>query len=266
MKKLFSTILLLTPMSVAWLPAHAQLDEQGNDLSMAIANQVGNESAGVLDMLEALPEPKYGTSATHVHASWSSDCDPIRSTFTYGQNFGWRWSTTGASSWFDCTVDIPQGASLIFVGVEVYDNDATNDVVVRLNRAGFLASDYVQIGTDSTTGQGTSRQYLQVFPTTATTADYLHNTYLIRIELAGDSNTQFRSVFSVYQLQVSPAPTTATFNDVSSSHPFFQYIEALAASGITSGCTATDYCPDDPLTRGQMAVFLSKALGLHWWN
>ena len=25
-----------------------------------------------------------------------------------------------------------------------------------------------------------------------------------------------------------------------------------------------NYCPDAPLTRGQMAVFLSKALGLHW--
>jgi hypothetical protein len=40
----------------------------------------------------------------------------------------------------------------------------------------------------------------------------------------------------------------------------------LAASGITAGCSTAPplYCPDDPLTRGQMAVFLSKALGLHF--
>lgn len=65
---------------------------------------------------------------------------------------------------------------------------------------------------------------------------------------------------------VSPAPGIATFNDVPMGHPFFQFIEALAASGITGGCGSGNYCPDAPLTRGQMAVFLSKALGLHWPN
>ena len=48
------------------------------------------------------------------------------------------------------------------------------------------------------------------------------------------------------------------------SHPFFQYIEALKASGITGGCGGGNYCPGSALTRGQMAVFLSNALGLHW--
>jgi hypothetical protein len=69
-----------------------------------------------------------------------------------------------------------------------------------------------------------------------------------------------------YRLQVSDSPETATFNDVPTGHPFFQYIEALAASGITGGCGGGNYCPDKPLTRGQMAVFLAKALGLHWPN
>ncbi|HEX4438485.1 MAG TPA: S-layer homology domain-containing protein, partial [Thermoanaerobaculia bacterium] len=40
--------------------------------------------------------------------------------------------------------------------------------------------------------------------------------------------------------------------------------EALNAAGITGGCGNGNYCPDGPVTRGQMAVFLSKALGLHW--
>jgi hypothetical protein len=69
-----------------------------------------------------------------------------------------------------------------------------------------------------------------------------------------------------YQLEVSPAPGTATFNDVPTGHPFFQFVEALAASGITAGCGSGNYCPDAPLTRGQMAVFLAKALGLYWNN
>ena len=41
-------------------------------------------------------------------------------------------------------------------------------------------------------------------------------------------------------------------------------IEALAVAGITRGCSAhgTRFCPDDLLTRGEMAAFLSRALEL----
>jgi len=64
-------------------------------------------------------------------------------------------------------------------------------------------------------------------------------------------------------LAVSPAPAQATFNDVPANHPFFKYVEALYASGITAGCDVGPlYCPNNPVTRGQMAVFLAKALGL----
>ena len=67
-----------------------------------------------------------------------------------------------------------------------------------------------------------------------------------------------------YKLQVSPAPFVATFNDVPTSDPAFQFIEALVASGVTAGCGGGNYCPDAPLTRRQMAVFLAKLLGLQW--
>ena len=67
-----------------------------------------------------------------------------------------------------------------------------------------------------------------------------------------------------WKYQVSPAPGTATFGDVPTSDPGFQYIEALVASGITAGCGGGNYCPAANLTRRQMAVFLSKALGLYW--
>jgi hypothetical protein len=56
----------------------------------------------------------------------------------------------------------------------------------------------------------------------------------------------------------------ATFSDVPTGHWAFQYVEALVASGVTAGCGGSNYCPDATLTRAQMAVFLSKALGLHY--
>lgn len=53
------------------------------------------------------------------------------------------------------------------------------------------------------------------------------------------------------------------FTDVPPSNPFFNDIEALAASGVTSGCTSTTYCPKSNVTREQMAAFLNRlgALG-----
>ncbi len=42
-------------------------------------------------------------------------------------------------------------------------------------------------------------------------------------------------------------------------------IEAIAAEGITLGCNPpanTRFCPDDPVSRGQMAAFLNRALDL----
>lgn len=79
-----------------------------------------------------------------------------------------------------------------------------------------------------------------------------------------DGTVKFNNAQIYYHRLVSPAPASATFVDVPTSDPAFQYIEALAASGVTGGCGNGNYCPDSPLTRRQMAVFLAKALGLHW--
>ena len=81
---------------------------------------------------------------------------------------------------------------------------------------------------------------------------------------SGDINNQFKAVDIWWMRQVRPAPTQATFGDVPTNHPQFQFVEALAASEITVGCGGGNFCPQNPLTRGQMAVFLAKALGLYW--
>ena len=47
------------------------------------------------------------------------------------------------------------------------------------------------------------------------------------------------------------------FDDVPCSSPFAPWIQELAARGVTGGCSGSDYCPGDPVTREQMAVFLS---------
>jgi len=51
------------------------------------------------------------------------------------------------------------------------------------------------------------------------------------------------------------------FTDIDTS-PFKQDIEWLEETGITTGCSATQFCPLGTVTRGQMAAFLDRALDL----
>jgi hypothetical protein len=57
-----------------------------------------------------------------------------------------------------------------------------------------------------------------------------------------------------------PMATGTVFADVPAAHPFAAWIEELAALGVTGGCGGGNYCPESPVTRAQMAVFLLKAL------
>ena len=58
-----------------------------------------------------------------------------------------------------------------------------------------------------------------------------------------------------------PAAQHDPFDDDNDSH-FQDAINRLAQSGITVGCGTRRYCPDEPVTRGQMAAFLHRALDL----
>ena len=61
-----------------------------------------------------------------------------------------------------------------------------------------------------------------------------------------------------------PPPATGVFADVPTSDPFAPWIEQLALEGITSGCASgpARYCPGQPVTRAQMAVFLVRTFDL----
>ncbi len=58
------------------------------------------------------------------------------------------------------------------------------------------------------------------------------------------------------------APSATDYFSDDNSSIFEADINALAAAGITKGCTATTFCPNADVTRGQMAAFLVRALGL----
>ena len=56
----------------------------------------------------------------------------------------------------------------------------------------------------------------------------------------------------------APPPCAGIFPDTPCPGQFTDWIEELAAEQITGGCGGGDYCPGNPVTRGQMSAFLLK--------
>ncbi len=224
----------------------------------------------VVSMSAAPAAPSSFGPGTSVLSIDSSAFSPVDSTTT------WTWDgfylarirNGGTYPWFDAPVLLPSGAHVVQVSFEVYDGDADNDIY------GFFGVNSGQPAggpTIFTPGSVTSGSpgWTYIDESMDFTIDNLNNSYVLEVNAGGigtTSTVEFRRALVYYNLQVSAAPATPTFLDVPTDHPFFQYIEAFAAAGITGGCGSGNYCPNAPLTRGQMAVFLSKALGLYWPN
>jgi len=84
----------------------------------------------------------------------------------------------------------------------------------------------------------------------------------------GDPNT--RAQMAVFLLKASEgssftppacAPGSELFADVPASSGFCPWIEELSRQGITAGCGGGSFCPNSPVTRGQMSVFLVTTFG-----
>jgi S-layer homology domain len=172
-------------------------------------------------------------------------------------------SGAGELGEFFTTVNVPSGAIIDFIGIDTC-SDLDGSWGVEL----FLRDRYGNqspIESFSSSAHCFDTDY-NLAPMGYQLARNVHNELVLNVEEAGNANScpLFAWAEIWWKRMVSPPPGSPTFNDVPTSDPGFQYIEALAASSITAGCGGGNYCPNAGLTRRQMAVFLSKALGLHW--
>ncbi len=62
-------------------------------------------------------------------------------------------------------------------------------------------------------------------------------------------------------LDVSNVPATSSFEDVATDDEAFAEIVAAAAAGLTTGCGGGKLCPDDVVTRGEVAALVARARG-----
>ena len=147
----------------------------------------------------------------------------------------------------------------------MYDNSSGQDInwwigVVRANNNPIRLGDC-----DKNTSGTPGLTYPTCVPNAVVANSALGHYIEIYVDMAdaGPAHRLF-GVHLVWHRQVRtglPNP----FDDIGGLPARFQNaIKALAASGITQGCDANSYCPSNNVTRGQMAVFLAEALGLHW--
>jgi hypothetical protein len=217
-------------------------------------------------------------------SEWSTKVIPVTaftgksSSDTYAYTgLGYLRATAGGTFW--APLDLPPGTEVENVCVFMRDASTTGSVLVSwatvrmgdyTQGPGITLQDSVSSGTVDMPGYETicaipaAPVQIRTYADVDGDGDSETNWHYVGVTVTVDPLVEWSGATVRWRRIMSPAPATATFpNDVPTSHPFFRYVEALYASGITAGC-GTGYCPDNPVTRGQMAVFLTKALGLYW--
>jgi hypothetical protein len=171
---------------------------------------------------------------------------------------------------------IPAGAALDYVNVYLHDSSSGENITAWLYRICQISSSFeptvTLVDSLSTTGAPGDTGFL-LDADGITASDFCVYTVRVRLDSGGSlvfdcsegNDLRLYKARAVWQRQVSPAPLTATFDDVPTDHPLFQYVEAVANAGITYGCPDPDkFCPNEVITRAQIAELLARALGLHW--
>jgi hypothetical protein len=206
----------------------------------------------------------YGTQDYTVTVVPAIAFYPAANTSTYNTSLGAndlsRTGTVGTVTNFYAPIDLPRGAIVDYIGLNSKTTEANGLGVAMYRRTpgaqistvGTFSSAVHDWGTDY---NAAPIGYLIFSPDVAT---------ILHVQQGDFDSFQYFGHVEVWWRRTVSTPSGVTFNDVPANHGFYQFIEALAESGITAGCGNGNFCPDAPLTRGQMAVFLAKALGLHW--
>ncbi len=218
--------------------------------------------------------PDWGISApiAYVVPGWTFN--PLGDALV-ALNNGYIYKDGGNATTFCQTIHLPSGAAIDGVTTFFYDADPSADAFLAFDKyTGTSGSGFTTtlLTNEFSSGSGGYQggYHALLVPETVRNVDPgtgAVSMYLLQISLSPSgpaSYLRFGGVTVWYRLQISPAPATATFSDVPTGYWAFRHIEALAASGITAGCGGGNYCPENTVTRAEMAVFLAKALGLHW--
>lgn len=171
--------------------------------------------------------------------------------------------------------ELPEGAAITFQRLYYYNTSASSLFTFltsyEVDNFSGASPDFTEHSFDTAAGTTgySAEQHNFTTPVVYDTYDTSvspsrQRNYAIAVNMPTGGSTMIKGVAVGFYRQIAPAPAVASFSDVSTAHPFFNEVEQMRKSGITFGCGGGQYCPDQPVTRGQMAAFLTRAMGLHW--
>jgi hypothetical protein len=174
---------------------------------------------------------------------------------------GCQWSASAPSGWLTILNGaLGSGPGTVQVGVAA--NSSTHPRVGSVQIGGSAAL-LLQLGTS------TPQFYRDVSPDNI----FLPNISLLVLNniLSGCTDTEFCPELNATRSDIAPMLIRALFGDnftysqspyftdVPPTHPNFRFIQKMRELNITVGCTPSQFCPGDSVTRGQMAAFLIRA-------
>jgi hypothetical protein len=243
-------------------------------LGLALLVLGGSLHAQSLDQRAPSVKPKtYGLDQISYYRIAASEFTLVDT--SYGFLYADEWYTDldgrferyafGATGQFVASPHLPSGALVTYFELDSCDEDPVNDVMANLYLCDILGNCGNAVQQLSSNNNAISCGYTSADVSAAgIQVDNYRNQVTVLVQTSGGHSTRFAGAILGYKLQVSPPPLFSDFNDVPTSSPQFRFIEALYNAGVTAGCGGGNYCPNNPVTRGQMAVFLAKALGLQW--
>ena len=224
------------------------------------------------DVASAADRPMAGTKDEILYRVGYAEFSPEDSVTAYADRLGGsgqraRFSTSVAGT-FEAHPHLPSGALVHSIRFD-YCVSAGSEVTLDLLDCNLSNDDCNTVISLTSAGGPPSGCSSTSVPDLSGLAYTMLNgsrELILEAHTPGNDHSGIQGVTLGYKLQVSPAPATATFSDVPTDYLYFRAIEALAASGVTSGCGGGNFCPSQPVTRGELAKFLANALGLHWPN
>ena len=196
--------------------------------------------------LAATVSPNFGVDQVSTLVITAFDMQAVDSTIGTASTVDMQRYATSLGEFF-AGVHLPQGALILAIELEACDQSDSGKLLAELFRVeSGNVHNLAVLDTGLVETAGCQVYTLLLLPVPET-VDNTINRYQIGVgNTPFDGSETFGAVRVYYQLQVSPAPATATFNDVPTSDPASQFIEALFASGITAGCGGGNFCPAPP--------------------
>ena len=153
------------------------------------------------------------------------------------------------------------GAILMGAYLDACNEHASAEITMSLTATDILGNNPISVGGLTIPAMsGCISSYVDT-----SGAGYVHDDatkhLIARVVLgANDPTTSFASVRLRWDQAGFGYNPTPYFNDVPDTHQFFKFIQKMRELNITGGCSAAPplYCPDQTLTRGQMAAFLVR--------